>query len=83
LIKSSIRKNATLFRSSICDGIIDCRNGIDEQCAQQNPLITCSIDEYHCQITNRCIPKTWRCNGINDCLDPFSSDELSIKAKRY
>jgi hypothetical protein len=68
----------TLFRSSVCDGIIDCRDGIDEQCAQQNPLITCSIDEYHCRITNRCIPKAWRCNGINDCQDPFSSDELSM-----
>ncbi|CAF3052787.1 unnamed protein product [Rotaria socialis] len=63
-------------RSSVCDGIIDCRNAIDEQCAQQNPLISCSRDEYHCNITNRCIPKTWLCNGINDCLDPYASDEL-------
>ncbi|CAF1201178.1 unnamed protein product [Rotaria sordida] len=63
-------------RSSVCDGVIDCRNAIDEQCTQQNPLLTCSRDEYHCKITNRCIPKTWLCNGINDCLDPYSSDEL-------
>ncbi|CAF0998634.1 unnamed protein product [Adineta steineri] len=63
-------------RSSVCDGIIDCRNAIDEQCTQKNPLIVCSRDEYHCKITNRCIPRTWLCNGINDCLDPFSSDEL-------
>lgn len=64
-------------RSSVCDGIIDCRNGIDEQCSQRNPLITCSQDEYRCEITNRCIPKSWRCNGINDCLDQYGSDELS------
>ncbi|UJR31341.1 hypothetical protein I4U23_018836 [Adineta vaga] len=63
-------------RSSVCDGVIDCRNGIDEQCTQRNPLITCSRDEYHCKITNRCIPKTWLCNGINDCRDPYASDEL-------
>ncbi|CAF0938219.1 unnamed protein product [Adineta steineri] len=63
-------------RSSVCDGVIDCRNGIDEQCTQRNPLITCSRDEYNCKITNRCIPKTLLCNGINDCLDPYASDEL-------
>jgi hypothetical protein len=66
----------TLNRSSVCDGVIDCRDAIDEQCTQRNPLITCLRNEYHCKITNRCIPKTWLCNGINDCLDPFSSDEL-------
>lgn len=75
MIKSSV-ENLTLTRSSVCDGVIDCRDAIDEQCTQQNPLITCSQDEYHCKMTNRCIPKIWQCNGINDCLDPFSSDEL-------
>lgn len=63
-------------RSSVCDGVIDCRYGIDEQCSQRNPLISCSTSEYHCQQSNRCIPKTWLCNGINDCLDAFASDEL-------
>ncbi|CAF1500938.1 unnamed protein product, partial [Adineta ricciae] len=63
-------------RSSVCDGISDCRNAIDEQCVEKNPLIVCTDDEYHCKITNRCIPKRWRCNGINDCLDSFASDEL-------
>ncbi len=71
-----MHKNLTLNRSSVCDGVIDCRDAIDEQCTQRNPLITCSQDEYHCKITNRCIPKIWRCNGINDCLDSFASDEL-------
>jgi len=71
----------TLNRSSVCDGIIDCRNGIDEQCEQVNPLIVCSNDEYHCRITNRCIPKRWQCNGINDCLDRFASDELGSEHK--
>ncbi|CAF4134481.1 unnamed protein product, partial [Rotaria magnacalcarata] len=63
-------------RSAVCDGVIDCRNAIDEQCTQQNPLIICLRNEYHCKKTNRCIPKAWLCNGINDCLDPYSSDEL-------
>lgn len=63
-------------RSSICDGIIDCRNGLDEQCEQINPLIVCSVNEYHCPLTHRCIPNAWKCNGINDCLDLFASDEL-------
>jgi len=76
---NQVYKNLTLNRSSVCDGIIDCRDAIDEQCTQRNPLITCSRDEYHCKITNRCIPKIWQCNGINDCLDPFSSDELGKK----
>jgi hypothetical protein len=72
----------TLNRSSVCDGVIDCRDAIDEQCTQRNPLITCLRNEYHCKITNRCIPKTWLCNGINDCLDPFSSDELGKQTKK-
>jgi hypothetical protein len=70
------KKDFDSLRSSVCDGVIDCRNGIDEQCTQRNPLITCTRNEYHCQITNRCIPKIWLCNRINDCLDPYASDEL-------
>ncbi|UJR15454.1 hypothetical protein I4U23_002397 [Adineta vaga] len=69
-------------RSSVCDGIIDCRNAIDEQCTEKNPLIVCTEDEYHCKLTNRCIPKRWRCNGINDCLDSFASDELDCPMNR-
>lgn len=72
----------TLFRSSVCDGVMDCRNGIDEECARQNPLITCSTNEYHCRITHRCIPNSWKCNGRNDCLDPFASDELGKNRER-
>lgn len=40
-------------RSSVCDGVIDCRDATDEQCTQKNPLITCSQQEYHCKMTNR------------------------------
>ncbi|CAF1101829.1 unnamed protein product, partial [Didymodactylos carnosus] len=67
-------------RSSVCDGVVDCKNSIDEQCTNRNPMIQClKDDEYHCTITNRCIPKTWLCNGINDCKDQYASDELNCE----
>ena len=72
----SQRTTRSARRSSVCDGVIDCRDASDERCTVRNPLLNCSQDEYHCEITHRCIPKTWRCNGINDCRDPFGSDEL-------
>ncbi|CAF0737282.1 unnamed protein product [Didymodactylos carnosus] len=75
-----------ILRSSVCDGVVDCKNAIDEQCTNifdtllGNPMIQCSKeDEYHCTTTNRCIPKAWLCNGINDCKDQYASDESNCE----
>lgn len=69
--------DTSMNRSSVCDGIIDCHHAIDEQCRERNPMFTCSIDEYACPLTHRCIPHQWKCNGRNDCQDIYASDELS------
>lgn len=36
-------------------------------------VVTCAQDEYACQRSESCIPKTSRCNKHNDCI--FREDE--------
>ena len=35
--------------------------------------IACSTDQFECVSDRKCIPKSWTCDGENDCGD--SSDE--------
>ena len=43
----------------------------------RRPLLSflqCTENHFKCQNTGYCIPKIWKCDGYNDCLD--NSDEL-------
>ena len=43
----------------------------------RRPLLSflqCTENHFKCQNTGYCIPKIWKCDGFNDCLD--NSDEL-------
>merc|ERR1719219_2805950 len=65
------------------DGKISCKcpNGSDDHfngtCPQQNG--TCGVDQFSCA-NGKCIPKTWICDGNNDCGD--SSDEKDSKCDK-
>lgn len=54
------------YRKYVCDGDIDCPNGLDES------NCTCKDHEFRCN-NGMCIMKEWLNDGIDDCLD--ASDE--------
>ena len=60
--------------NEICDGKIDCLNGIDEENCLEIEINQCQIDEFRCQ-NGQCIPLIFHFDriGIEDCYD--GSDE--------
>ncbi|CAF1548192.1 unnamed protein product, partial [Adineta steineri] len=56
--------------SEICDGIADCRNGIDEEYCWQLNINQCEDNEYRCG-NGRCIQKVFFKDDSNvfECLD--------------
>ncbi|CAF1065274.1 unnamed protein product [Adineta steineri] len=64
--------------SEICDGIVDCRNGVDEESCWQLNINQCEDNEYRCR-NERCIHKTFVNDGSNvfECLDQSDEEELS------
>ncbi|CAF0744979.1 unnamed protein product [Adineta steineri] len=60
--------------SEICDGIVDCRNGIDEEPCWQLNINQCEDNEYRCE-NGQCIDKIFFDDDSNvfECLD--RSDE--------
>ncbi|CAF4408164.1 unnamed protein product, partial [Adineta steineri] len=65
---------ACLDWSEICDGIIDCMDGIDEQYCSSIDIHQCQPNEYQCY-NKQCIPKAFFQDNkyYPDCLD--GSDE--------
>ncbi|CAF0926861.1 unnamed protein product [Adineta steineri] len=64
--------------SEICDGIVDCRNGIDEESCWQLNINQCEDNEYRCR-NEQCIQKTFFRDGSNvfECLDQTDEKKLS------
>jgi len=65
-----------------CDGVVDCEDSSDEsdQVCTSNPLPTtspkplvCKASQWSCNSGQKCIKKSWKCDGIKDCGD--GSDE--------
>ena len=54
----------------MCDGETRCNDGSDENLNCSRP---CSVDEFTCTKTKRCIQRRYMCDGDNDCGD--GSDE--------
>ena len=50
--------------SEICDGIIDCYNGIDEESCWQLDMNTCQMNEYRC-LNGQCISKRFHRDDSN------------------
>jgi hypothetical protein len=66
---------ACLDWTEICDGHIDCRDGIDEEPCWQLEINECEDNEYRCN-NGQCIPDTFFHDSRNafECLD--RSDEI-------
>ena len=60
----------------ICDGIIQCENGIDEHDCDLLELNQCGEDEYRCR-NGMCIPQESSFDGDFDCMDSSDEQELS------
>ena len=59
----------------VCDGIVDCHDGVDENDCHQLELHECEIDEFQCR-NGMCIPLEFLFDGMIDCMD--SSDEQEV-----
>ncbi|CAF1647757.1 unnamed protein product, partial [Adineta ricciae] len=61
----------------ICNGLIDCDNGEDEQWCDQLEITKCNKNEYRCHYGGQCIPLEFnRDSHLNiDCLDGSDEDD--------
>jgi len=61
--------------TDICDGFINCLDGIDEKDCWQLEINQCHEDEHRCQM-GQCIPKSFAIDQslISDCIDTISNN---------
>ncbi|CAF1485362.1 unnamed protein product [Adineta steineri] len=59
---------------NICDGIIQCIDGVDEEHCWKLEVNDCKDDEYRC-FNGQCIPLVFNTNGDTypDCFDPYEA----------
>ena len=59
----------------MCNGIQNCDGGEDEDASVTGPCHeeNCPFSYFRCEDKQACVPKTWVCDGDNDCED--NSDE--------
>lgn len=66
-------ENLCLNEDQICDGFLDCDDGLDEeQCRTYFPYLAnydlCQISELKCQDELKCFKFSELCNGFDDCV---------------
>ncbi|KAH9497589.1 Low-density lipoprotein receptor domain class A [Dermatophagoides farinae] len=73
-----------LDMSEVCDGSIDCKDGLASDELHPNPCpanVTCPSSSFKCTGTNVCAQPNWMCDGENDCGD--NSDENEENCKNF
>ncbi|XP_027197695.1 LOW QUALITY PROTEIN: uncharacterized protein LOC113792028 [Dermatophagoides pteronyssinus] len=73
-----------LDMSEVCDGSIDCKDGLASDELHPNPCpanVTCPSSSFKCTNTNVCALPNWMCDGENDCGD--NSDENEENCKNF
>lgn len=76
---SDYRDNTDCYLSFFqCDNDCDCNDCSDENACGGGgggSTAACNNGEFHCNITDLCIPASWECDGETDCDD--GTDEHS------
>jgi len=74
-----------VMHSAVCDGVVDCNNGRDEEgCGHTTPHGTaCDIGHIACATGKaRCIPEEWKCDGERDCGDGSDEEYAKILSEK-
>lgn len=73
---SCANNSLCLNMEEVCDGTIDCKDGLASDERHPSPChtnVTCPSYAFKCNSTNVCALPNWMCDGDNDCGD--NSDE--------
>lgn len=80
-IKCQIGEQSLQWRQ-ICNGIVDCEDGIDELNCDLLQFHRCHPDEFQCR-HGLCIPQEFAFDGMFDCLDSSDEQEISENLQLY
>lgn len=65
----------------MCDTEPDCQDGSpssDEKECQHH----CPTDKFSCDNKSLCIPQSWMCDGVNDCVDESDENQCANKTSK-
>lgn len=75
IIEATCRNGECIQKSVLCNGVMDCSDGSDEQnCGGGSSDGRCEPNEMQCR-NGKCVQKIWYCDGEDDCGD--NTDELN------
>jgi hypothetical protein len=61
----------------VCDGIMNCEDGVDERNCELLEFNQCTLDEFQCR-NGMCVPHAFLFDGTIDCFDASDEQESSL-----